>query len=376
MLHALVAMMNATSGFQVQPNLPTLPDEQEEEALPVTSYLCQWKVPKKRKESKIPMSGAAFQKHECYTQKKRELAFTEDCDPRPVSLRGNAKSLLLGFLDAVRGQSLGVSLLFDPQYCHSPTGPVSTTAAAPNLFGLNSTISAFKESLRLPADKLREIEQTTREQRNLPMWFSVWRYRITASRFSQILHQRRETPPDSLVLSILEPRTFTSPATKWGVENEPKAIEAYVKHQHKQGNTKLTVGPCGFLVCEHYPFLGSTPDGTVYNSTNVQQPFGFLEVKCPYSHRDCTPVEACSFLDFAVKRSMILVMAQFLICGKNKYFAQVQGQMAIGERLWCNFVVFTNRDISIERINYDPNYWTNELQWTLTNPNRISPNPR
>ena len=68
---------------------------------------------------------------------------------------------------------------------------------------------------------------------------------------------------------------------------------------------------------------------------------------------------------------MILVMAQFLICGKNtnmllrckdrRPLAQVQGQKAIGERLWCNFVVFTNRGISIERINYDPNYWTNEL---------------
>ena len=163
MLHSLVAMTNATSRFQVQPNLPTLPDEQEEEALPVTSYLCQWKVPKKRKDSKIPMSGAAFQKHEYYKQKKRELGFTEDFDPHPVSLRGNAKSLLPGFLDAVRGQSLGVSLLFDPQYCHSPTGPVSTTAAAPDRSGLKSTISAFKESLSLPADKLLEIEQTTRE---------------------------------------------------------------------------------------------------------------------------------------------------------------------------------------------------------------------
>ena len=58
---------------------------------------------------------------------------------------------------------------------------------------------------------------------------------------------------------------------------------------------------------------------------------------------------------------MILVMAQFFICGKNKYFAQVQGQMAIGERLWCDFIVFPNRGTSIERINYDPNYWTNEL---------------
>ena len=35
----------------------------------------------------------------------------------------------------------------------------------------------------------------------------------------------------------------------------------------------LTVGPCGFLVCEQYPFLGVTPDGTVYDPTNLEQPF-------------------------------------------------------------------------------------------------------
>ena len=266
-----------------------------------------------------------------------------------MSLRGNAKSLLPGFLDAARGQSLGVSLLFDPQYCHSPTGPVTTTAAAPDLIAIKTTISAFKESLRLPADKLRETEQTTREQCNSPMWCSVRQYRITASRFGQILHQTRETPPHWIVLSILKPRTFTSPATKWGVQNEAKAIEAYKKHQHEQEKTELIVGPCGFLVCEHYQFLGATPDGTVYDPTNVQQPFGFLEIKCPYCYRDSTPVEACSFSGFCCKkiidpsRGPILNLRQ-----KHKYFAQVQGQMAIGERLWCDFVVFTNRGIRLK----------------------------
>ena len=39
--------------------------------------------------------------------------------------------------------------------------------------------------------------------------------------------------------------------------------------------------------------IGATPDGTVHDPTNIVQSFGFLEIKCPYSHRDCTPAEVC-----------------------------------------------------------------------------------
>ena len=35
--------------------------------------------------------------------------------------------------------------------------------------------------------------------------------------------------------------------------------------------------------------------------------------------------------------------------------------MAIGERLWCDFVVYTPKEISIERITFDPEYWDNVL---------------
>ena len=43
------------------------------------------------------------------------------------------------------------------------------------------------------------------------------------------------------------------------------------------------------------------------------------------------------------------------------YYAQVQGQMGIGERLWCDFVIYTCKGITIERINFDPHFWNDEL---------------
>ena len=35
--------------------------------------------------------------------------------------------------------------------------------------------------------------------------------------------------------------------------------------------------------------------------------------------------------------------------------------MAIGNRLRCDFVVYTPKGISIERITFDPEYWDNVL---------------
>jgi len=37
---------------------------------------------------------------------------------------------------------------------------------------------------------------------------------------------------------------------------------------------------------------GARPDGAVHDSSATDRPYGFLEVKCPYSHRDRTPAEA------------------------------------------------------------------------------------
>ena len=154
--------------------------------------------------------------------------------------------------------------------------------SVPEIAKLKSTIAAFKESLKLPSDKLRQIEQSTRDQRHSDMWFSARRYQITASQFGDILRRRSTTPPDALVLSILQPKSFSSPATNWGVQKEPLAIEAYITYQHEQGKAGLTVGPCRIIVSESYSFLGATSDGTVYDPTCTDQPFGFIEVKCPF----------------------------------------------------------------------------------------------
>ena len=40
--------------------------------------------------------------------------------------------------------------------------------------------------------------------------------------------------------------------------------------------------------------------------------------------------------------------------------------MAITERTWCDFVVYTEKGISVERIKYDSEFWNQDLLPKLT----------
>ena len=35
--------------------------------------------------------------------------------------------------------------------------------------------------------------------------------------------------------------------------------------------------------------------------------------------------------------------------------------MAIGERPWCDFVVYTNKGLTVERMYFDATYWNDKL---------------
>lgn len=332
-------------------------DDEDETAVPCTSQPCHWKQPKKRKDSTLRLSDASFEKHDYAKPVKRKIRPVEDFDPRLVSFRNSAKSRLPDLLQKVKGEQLCISLLFDEQFqCERSLQPSDHNV--PNLLQLKETVTCFKKTLELTTEKLREIERDTREQRNSPLWFSVRSHRITASFFGSILTRKSDTPPDSLVLRIIQPKNISTPAIAYGVEREKSAVEEYVTYRYKQGVKDIVVTPSGVIINPSWCFLGASPDGAVYDPSNLQQPYGFLEVKCPYSFRNMTPAEACGNSTFC---SRLNNSGELELKETHQYYAQVQGQMAIGERMWCDFVIFTLKGISVQRIFFDQDYWTIRL---------------
>ena len=224
-------------------------------------------------------------------------------------------------------------------------------------------------------DDIQAIEQSTQEQRNSVKWFQARHYRLTSSLFGAVLHRKPSTPPDALVIRIIKSQNFRSTALDWGTQHEPTAIMEYTKYQHEHGHDGLVVMASGFLVSQSHPFLSALPDGVVYNPSTHQQPFGFLEVNCLFSFCNMSATEACSDPRFFCSQEVKPDGSwQFFLKRSHVYFAQVQGQMAIGKRPWCDFVVYTLKGLSVSRITYDDEYWSDALsKLTFFNDNCVVP---
>lgn len=121
---------------------------------------------------------------------------------------------------------------------------------------------------------------------------------------------------------------------KRGLALEPVAIQEYCRVK----NTNYW--PCGFIIHPDAPWLGSSPDGLVFDPTE-SPPFGLLEVKCP----NAKSYVDCSYLKM---QSGTLKLKQ-----THSYFWQVQGQLLLTGMEWCDFVVFAEEDILIQRIYRD-----------------------
>ena len=78
----------------------------------------------------------------------------------------------------------------------------------------------------------------------------------------------------------------------------------------------------------------------------VGTPMGVLEIKCPYTRRNATVAEAC-------KKAAFFCTSEIKLKKNNNYYYQVQGQMAILNLSWCDFVVWTRKDMHTERIYFD-----------------------
>jgi len=265
LLHALAAITpaNVTSTSTPDETIGSDDNDDEPESLPVTSFACKWKPPRKRKECVLKFADANFEKHVYGRQKKYTWDPIKDFDPRPVEYRGSAPQQMETFLKAVKGKGLGVSMLLDDDAKVKKSDSVMVSSGLPTppcRDEIIQKVTAFKESLAVTADKVREVERNTRDQHQSPFWYSVRRFRLTASMFGRIFQRLPTTPPDSLVKELLHSKQISTSATEWGKSKESTALQEYIAYNNMLGRTEMVVCKSGFVICQQYPFLGASPD--------------------------------------------------------------------------------------------------------------------
>ena len=84
-------------------------------------------------------------------------------------------------------------------------------------------------------------------------------------------------------------------------------------------------------------------------------------MKCPYKYRNVSPEEASLNSDFCSTTSTQGGTRTINLKQNHPYYSQIQGQLAITERKWCDFVIYTSKGFSVETIAYDEHFWNDRL---------------
>ena len=169
-------------------------------------------------------------------------------------------------------------------------------------------------------------------------WLAIRLGKVTASRITDVLAKgksgeaaTREDYRTELLVQRLtnEPgESFTNAAMEWGTQTEPMARIAY------QAHANVFVEQVAFVDHPTIEWFGCSPDGLVGKT-------GLVEIKCPASKNHL----------------------KYLLAGKPpaKYVPQMQCQMAVTGREWCDFVSYDPRlpedlQLFVVRLERDVSY--------------------
>ena len=193
---------------------------------------------------------------------------------------------------------------------------------------------------------------------SLYKWLAERRCRITASNAGSIAKRRPTTKVSSTVKQLLFTEFTGNTATRWGILQESSTNEQYLQSKQTESPDIRTTST-GLVISNDHPWLAASPDGLVYDPLE-DPPNGVVEFKNPYSVRNLTLCEAA----IKAKGFCLQYNPDTNKVGLKKnhdYFYQIQCTMYCTRRKWCDLVVRT-KDMYIERVYYDKNFWTNVIQ--------------
>lgn len=161
-------------------------------------------------------------------------------------------------------------------------------------------------------------------------WLAQRVGRITGSRVAAVLGLDKYKTRDELMREMVREhhgaeREFTgNAATAHGHEHEDDAVDLY------EQETGRKVQYTGQHIHREHDWLAASPDGLVSDS-------GLIEVKCPYRGTYTSAAEV------------------------PHYIEQMQLQMEVTQRDWCDFVIWRDDTIIIERIARNDQWLANNL---------------
>ena len=198
--------------------------------------------------------------------------------------------------------------------------------------------------MKVSAEDATRIESQTRSQGSSTEWISQGEWRLTASKFGEIVKTTARRDLEKFCESLYDPPNLINvPAVRHGRTYEATALE---KFSEVTGKKLLQSGLC---IHPDFPYLGASPDSFVQDEDAV------VEIKCPYKSRKCK-IDAGEDIDFLERVGDCLRLKR----GHNYYY-QLTGQMKLAQKNHCYFCVYTFEDSFFEKITLDNEFFMNTM---------------
>jgi roadblock/LC7 domain-containing protein len=223
--------------------------------------------------------------------------------------------------------------------CGNTTFPLDTDVPL-----INSKFQQLNEAFNMTQDDAEKLEKFTVDQSGNALWYEERKKRVTASQFARICKRKKDIT-DTFVSSIFESKNFTTEATSYGKCNENIAKQKYMEKFHN-----VHIHDCGLVVNPRFSFLAASPDGKVC----IEGQTGVLEIKCPFSARDLLIAEAVNLPKFCLE----ILGDSYTLKKNHDYYFQIQGQLMVTGVSFCIFVVYTRKDLFVEKITKNVDFIT------------------
>ena len=140
-----------------------------------------------------------------------------------------------------------------------------------------------------------------------------------------------------------------------GRDNKLTAIKCYL--ESRQNNSKaISLEPTGYIYYQKSViYLGVSADGKLLCASVDTCCYGCLESKCPYSIDGLLAITLTPKIAENIEKIFIRKGEDGLLhlLHGHSYYIQVQGEMAVIKVEWCDFVVYSNGEVLVDRIVAD-----------------------
>ncbi|XP_065659185.1 uncharacterized protein LOC136083633 [Hydra vulgaris] len=223
---------------------------------------------------------------------------------------------------------------------------------------INLVVEKLVNYLYLSDEQIDNVYKKTILQSKSKDWILYRKCRMTSSNFKQFYthtksYLKNPTICTASISNIIlgESENVQTFSMKYGIAQEVHAKIKY-KRLMKKAHENATFADPGMTIFNTHPFISASPGMEVFCTCHGA---GLVEIKCPSS----LIFEIPSNKTYSTHLEEIDGIVKLKV--NSSYYFQIQGQLGITKKLYCDFFIFSECGFHLERIKFNEVFWLDVL---------------